>query len=116
MRGFEYSKRKGIPIVFDGTHSVQQPGGLGLSSGGDRTMVSPLCMSAVAQGIGGVFLEMHNDPDNAPSDGPNALFLNDFKPLLAKLQALDEHVKNNKGKPTTNIDEIVTAVEEMLRD
>jgi 2-dehydro-3-deoxyphosphooctonate aldolase (KDO 8-P synthase) len=116
MRGFEYSKRKGIPIVFDGTHSVQQPGGLGLSSGGDRSMVPPLCMSAVAQGIGGVFLEMHNDPDNAPSDGPNALFLNDFKPLLAKLKALDEHVKNNKGKPTTNIDEIVTAVEEMLRD
>ena len=116
MRGFEYSKRKNIPIVFDGTHSVQQPGGLGLSSGGDRTMVSPLCMSAVAQGIGGVFLEMHNDPDNAPSDGPNALFLNDFMPLLAKLKALDEHVKNNNVKPTTNIDEIVTAVEEMLRD
>ena len=116
MRGFEYSKRKNVPVVFDGTHSVQQPGGLGLSSGGDRTMVSPLCMSAVAQGIGGVFLEMHNDPDNAPSDGPNALFLNDFMPLLAKLKALDEHVKNNNVKPTTNIDEIVTAVEEMLRD
>ena len=115
MRGFAYSKRKSIPIVFDGTHSVQQPGGLGLSSGGDRSMVEPLCMSAVAQGIGGVFLEVHNDPDNAPSDGPNALFLNDFNPLLKKLKLLDEHVKRGSGTQYS-IPEIVDAVKEIIGD
>ena len=82
--------------MFDGTHSVQQPGGLGLSSGGDRTMVPPLCMSALAQGIGGVFLEMHNDPDNAPSDGPNMLPLKDLEILLEQLIEIDQIVKQNK--------------------
>ena len=116
MRSLPIMAKNGYPVIFDATHSVQQPGGLGLSSGGDRSMVPPLCMSAVAQGIGGVFLEMHNDPDNAPSDGPNALFLNDFMPLLTKLKALDEHVKNNKGRHAYNVDEILDAVKEILRD
>ena len=59
---------------------------------------------------------MHNDPDNAPSDGPNALFLNDFMPLLTKLKALDEHVKDHKGSSTYSVNEILDAVKEILRD
>ena len=95
MRGFEYHKRNDTPIIFDATHSVQHPGGQGQSSGGDRTMVEPLCMSAVAQSIAGVFLEVHDDPDNAPSDGPNALHLGDFTQLVEKLRNLDQFVKND---------------------
>ena len=100
MRGIAYMKQKlnpksaiTTPIVFDGTHSVQQPGGLGTSSGGDRSMVEPLCLSAVAQGISAVFLEVHNDPDNAPSDGPNMLYPEDFQKLIHKLKILDATVK-----------------------
>ena len=94
MRGFEHHKRCDTPIIFDATHSVQHPGGQGQSSGGDRTMVEPLSMSAVAQSIAGVFLEVHDDPNNAPSDGPNALYLNDFKDLVQRLKSLDEFVKS----------------------
>jgi len=95
MRGFEHHKRNDTPIIFDATHSVQHPGGQGQSSGGDRTMVEPLCMSAVAQSIAGVFLEVHDDPNNAPSDGPNALHLGDFHDLVAKLKNLDQFVKDD---------------------
>jgi 2-dehydro-3-deoxyphosphooctonate aldolase (KDO 8-P synthase) len=80
---------------MDGTHSVQQPGGMGTSSGGDRQFVEPLCMSAVAQGIAGVFLEVHDDPDNAPSDGPNMLTPDMFRRTLTKLKNLDRHIKAN---------------------
>lgn len=93
MRGFEYIKRQNIPVIFDATHSVQQPGGQGSSSGGDRTMVAPLSQSAVAQGISGVFLEVHNDPDNAPSDGPNMLTPDSFRKLLHKLKVIDVCIK-----------------------
>ncbi len=95
MRGFEYIKRCDTPIIFDATHSVQHPGGQGQSSGGDRTMVEPLSMSAVAQSIAGVFLEVHDDPNNAPSDGPNALHLGDFSKLVEKLRDLDQFVKRD---------------------
>ena len=92
MRGFLYMKNL-CPVIFDGTHSVQQPGGLGSSSGGDRTMIEPLCLSAVAQGIAGVFLEVHDDPDNAPSDGPNMVTPDEFRKLITKLKILDATVK-----------------------
>ena len=94
MRGFEHIKRCDTPIIFDATHSVQHPGGQGQSSGGDRTMVEPLSMSAVAQSIAGVFLEVHDNPNNAPSDGPNALHLGDFGRLVEKLRDLDQFVKS----------------------
>ena len=95
MRGCEQMKRCDTPIIFDATHSVQHPGGQGQSSGGDRTMVEPLSMSAVAQSIAGVFLEVHDDPNNAPSDGPNALHLGDFSKLVEKLRDLDQFVKRD---------------------
>ena len=81
MRGV-HAMREWYPVIMDGTHSVQQPGGMGQSSGGDRQFVDPLCTSAVALGIAGVFLEVHNDPNNAPSDGPNMLTPNDFRNLI----------------------------------
>ena len=92
MRGFPYMKNL-CPVIFDGTHSVQQPGGQGTSSGGDRTMVEPLCLSAVAQGIAGVFLEVHDNPDQAPSDGPNMLTPDQFRKLITKLKILDSTIK-----------------------
>jgi 2-dehydro-3-deoxyphosphooctonate aldolase (KDO 8-P synthase) len=92
MRGFTYMKNL-CPVIFDGTHSVQQPGANGKSSGGDRNMVEPLCLSAVAQGIAGVFLEVHDDPDTAPSDGPNMLTPDSFRKLITKLKILDSTVK-----------------------
>jgi len=78
---------------MDGTHSVQQPGGMGQSSGGDRRFVEPLCTSAVALGIAGVFLEVHDNPDSAPSDGPNMLNPDQFRKLITKLKILDSTVK-----------------------
>ena len=94
MRGV-HAMREWYPVIMDGTHSVQQPGGMGQSSGGDRQFVDPLCTSAVALGIAGVFLEVHNDPNNAPSDGPNMLTPNDFKNLISKLKNIDTLVKKN---------------------
>ena len=92
MRGIHHM-RDHYPVIMDGTHSVQQPGGMGKSSGGDRTFVEPLCRSAVALGIAGVFLEVHNDPNNAPSDGPNMLTPDEFRKLITKLKILDSTVK-----------------------
>jgi 2-dehydro-3-deoxyphosphooctonate aldolase (KDO 8-P synthase) len=83
----------GVPVVFDATHSVQQPGGQGASTGGDRTMVPYLARAAVAVGVASVFLEVHEDPDRAPSDGPNMLKLKDFPALLADLIAIDAIAK-----------------------
>ncbi|MEM6850444.1 MAG: 3-deoxy-8-phosphooctulonate synthase [Pseudomonadota bacterium] len=79
----------GAPVVFDATHSVQQPGGRGGSSGGQREFVPVLARAAVAVGVDAVFLECHQDPDNAPSDGPNMLHLKDLEPLLKLLMELD---------------------------
>jgi 2-dehydro-3-deoxyphosphooctonate aldolase (KDO 8-P synthase) len=83
----------GLPIVFDATHSVQQPGGQGTTSGGQREFVETLARAAVAVGVAAVFIETHEDPDNAPSDGPNMVPLKDFEALVARLQAIDALVK-----------------------
>jgi len=83
----------GCPIVIDATHSVQQPGGQGTASGGDRRMVPYIARAAVAIGVGAVFIETHEDPDNAPSDGPNMVKLTDLEALLASLQKFDRLAK-----------------------
>ena len=80
----------GWPVVMDATHSVQQPGGRGNSSGGDRTYVPPLARAAVAVGVAALFLEVHQDPDNAPSDGPNMLRIEDLAPLLKQLRRIEQ--------------------------
>jgi len=92
MRGVHHM-REHYPVIMDGTHSVQQPGGMGTSSGGDRSFVEPLCRSAVSLGIAGVFLEVHDNPDTAPSDGPNMLTPDQFRKLIIKLKILDSTVK-----------------------
>ena len=83
----------GYPIVFDATHSVQQPGGLGSTSGGQREFVPILSRAAVSIGISGLFIEVHEDPDKAPSDGPNMLKLSELESLLIKLIEIDKVVK-----------------------
>lgn len=93
MRALPIMANFGAPVVFDATHSVQQPGGLGAATGGDRTMVPYLARAAVATGVAAVFLEVHQDPDNAPSDGPNMLKLEDLPALLKELVAIDAIVK-----------------------
>jgi len=94
MRGLAIMAETGCPVVFDATHSVQQPGGLGERSGGQREYVPLLARAAVAAGVSGLFMETHPDPDKALSDGPNALPLAQFEPLLARLQAIDALVKD----------------------
>ncbi|MGU3537777.1 3-deoxy-8-phosphooctulonate synthase [Methylobacterium sp. A54F] len=84
----------GAPVVFDATHSVQQPGGQGATSGGQREFVAVLARAAVAVGVAGVFIETHPDPDNAPSDGPNMVALRDLPALVAGLQAFDRIAKS----------------------
>jgi 2-dehydro-3-deoxyphosphooctonate aldolase (KDO 8-P synthase) len=93
MRALPIMASMGAPVIFDATHSVQQPGGQGASTGGDRTMVPVLARAAVAVGVAGVFMETHQDPDNAPSDGPNMVRLEDMPRLLEKLLALDSIAK-----------------------
>jgi len=93
MRSLPIMARFGAPVVFDATHSVQSPGGLGDSTGGDRTMVPYLARAAVAAGVAAVFMEVHQDPDNAPSDGPNMVKLKDFPALLEQLVEIDAIVK-----------------------
>lgn len=93
MRGLPIMAKFGAPVVFDATHSVQQPGGLGSATGGDRTMVPYLTRAAVACGVAAIFLEVHQDPDHAPSDGPNMLKLDDLADLLDELKAIDAIVK-----------------------
>jgi 2-dehydro-3-deoxyphosphooctonate aldolase (KDO 8-P synthase) len=87
----------GYPVVFDATHSVQQPGGMGTVSGGDREMVPYLARAAVATGcVAGVFMEVHEDPDSAPSDGPNMVRLDNLKNILKQLVTIDGFVKRTK--------------------
>jgi len=93
MRGLAIMAGTGCPVVFDATHSVQLPGGLGESSGGQREFVPLLARAAVGAGVAGVFMETHPDPDKALSDGPNALPLDQFEPVFARLQAIDAVVK-----------------------
>jgi 2-dehydro-3-deoxyphosphooctonate aldolase (KDO 8-P synthase) len=93
MRGLEIMADMGVPVVFDATHSVQQPGGKGDSTGGERRFVSTLAKAAVAVGVAAVFIETHQDPDNAPSDGPNMVKLSDLENLLKQLQQFDQLAK-----------------------
>ena len=93
MRALPIMAGFGAPVVFDATHSVQAPGGQGDKSGGDRAMVPYLARAAVAAGVAAVFLEVHQDPDNAPSDGPNMVKLKDFPALLQQLVEIDAIVK-----------------------
>jgi 2-dehydro-3-deoxyphosphooctonate aldolase (KDO 8-P synthase) len=93
MRSLPIMAATGAPVVFDATHSVQQPGGQGASTGGDRTMVPVLARAAVAVGVAGVFIETHQDPDNAPSDGPNMVRLDDMPALVERLMAFDRLAK-----------------------
>ena len=94
MRSIPIMAQTGYPIVFDATHSVQQPGGMGDKSGGERKFVSHLSRAAVAVGIAAVFIETHQDPDNAPSDGPNMVPLNEMDSLVNKLLEIDKLIKN----------------------
>ncbi len=93
MRALPIMAETGAPVIFDATHSVQQPGGQGTSTGGDRRMVPVLARAAVAVGVAGVFIETHQDPDNSPSDGPNMVPLDQLESLLVKLLALDKIAK-----------------------
>ncbi len=93
MRALPIMSKFGFPIVFDATHSVQQPGGMGEKSGGQREFVPYLAKAAIAVGVGAIFMETHEDPDNAPSDGPNMVPLNEVKALLKKLLEIDKVVK-----------------------
>jgi len=87
------ARETGLPVVFDATHSVQQPGGQGATSGGQREFVETLARAAVAVGVAAVFIETHEDPDRAPSDGPNMVPLSEFEALIARLQSIDHLVK-----------------------
>lgn len=95
MRALPILAETGCPVVFDATHSVQQPGGQGTSSGGQREFVPVLARAAVAVGVAALFIETHQDPDKAPSDGPNMVPLNEFEGLLTRLIAIDRTVKSN---------------------
>lgn len=98
MRALPVLRDIGCPVVFDATHSVQQPGGQGTSSGGQREFVPVLARAAVAVGVDAVFMETHQDPDNAPSDGPNMVPLDQFEALAAELIAYDDLTKSRMAK------------------
>jgi 2-dehydro-3-deoxyphosphooctonate aldolase (KDO 8-P synthase) len=93
MRALPLLAKLGAPVIFDATHSVQQPGGQGTSSGGEREFVPVLARAAVAVGIAGLFIETHQDPDKAPSDGPNMIPLREMEPLLERLMQFDALAK-----------------------
>ena len=93
MRGLVVMAETGAPVIFDATHSVQQPGGLGGMSGGERRFVEVLAKAAIAVGVAGVFMEVHQDPDNAPSDGPCMLHLDTLEETLVRLKAYDAITK-----------------------
>ncbi|MDR4305605.1 3-deoxy-8-phosphooctulonate synthase [Chelatococcus sambhunathii] len=94
MRALPEMAKTGAPVIFDATHSVQQPGGQGTSSGGQREYVAVLARAAVAVGVAGVFIETHPDPDKAPSDGPNMVPLKELPALVERLQAIDQLIKS----------------------
>ena len=94
MRALPVLAKTGAPVIFDATHSVQQPGGQGASSGGEREYVPALARAAVAVGVAGVFIETHENPDRAPSDGPNMIALKDMEPLLMRLMQFDKLAKS----------------------
>lgn len=98
MRSLPIMSKFGYPVIYDATHSVQQPGGVGASTGGDRTFVPPLARAAIAVGVAGVFMETHENPDKAPSDGPNMVKLQDMESILCDLMQLDAIVKKSLYK------------------
>jgi 2-dehydro-3-deoxyphosphooctonate aldolase (KDO 8-P synthase) len=100
MRALPVLAKIGAPVIFDATHSVQQPGGQGATSGGERAFVPALARAAVAVGVAGIFIETHQDPDKAPSDGPNMIPLKDMEPLLERLMEFDALAKT-AGKSRT---------------
>ena len=95
MRSLPIMAKNGYPVIFDATHSVQQPGGQGDKSGGQREFVEHLSRAAIAVGVAGVFMETHQDPDNAPSDGPNMIPLSKLQNLLKQLIEIDNIIKSN---------------------
>lgn len=98
FRSFPIMRSFGYPIIFDVTHSLQVPGGMGRSSGGQREFAEPLARAAVAVGVHGLFMEVHPDPDNAPCDGPNMLKLKDLPGLLMRLKKVEEAAGTSYGK------------------
>jgi len=94
MRSLPIMAKTGCPVIFDATHSVQQPGGLGGASGGQREFVEVLAKASVAVGVAGLFMEVHQDPDKAPSDGPCMVRLDNLEKVLSKLKKFDEIAKN----------------------
>ncbi|MAK12534.1 MAG: 3-deoxy-8-phosphooctulonate synthase [Candidatus Pelagibacter sp.] len=96
MRSISIMKKENFPVIFDATHSVQQPGGKGDQSGGQREFIYDLSKAAVSIGIAGLFIEVHDNPDKAPSDGPNMLKLSDLEKFLIKIIKLDNLIKNEK--------------------
>ena len=94
MRSLPELAKTGAPVIMDATHSVQQPGGKGGSSGGQREYVPVIARAAVAVGVSGVFMETHQDPDSAPSDGPNMVPLNELEKLMSELIQIHELVKS----------------------
>ena len=93
MRSIPIMAKNGYPVIFDATHSVQQPGGMGEKSGGQREFVEHLSRAAIAVGVAGIFIETHQDPDNAPSDGPNMIHLNNLEKLINQLFEIDSLIK-----------------------
>ena len=101
MRSIPQMQALGVPVIFDATHSVQEPGGLGAATGGNRTMVEPLARAAVALGVDGLFFETHPTPDASPSDGPNMIPLHQFAALLRRLLAIRRTVERLDGGTET---------------
>ena len=93
MRSIPIMAKNGYPVIFDATHSVQQPGGMGEKSGGQREFIDHLSLAAIAVGVAGIFIEPHQDPDNAPSDGPNMIHLNNLEKLINQLFEIDSLIK-----------------------
>jgi len=102
MRALPIMEEIGCPVVFDATHSVAQPGGAGDASAGERRFVPVLARAAAAVGVAAIFMETHQDPDNAPSDGPNMLKLKDFEPLVRELLEFDALAKRRAPAPTVS--------------
>ena len=96
MRSLPIMKKTGFPVIFDATHSVQLPGGRGGSSDGQREFINPLSKAAISIGIAGIFIETHDDPDNAPSDGPNMLHLKNLEKLIVQLSKIDNLIKSGE--------------------
>ena len=99
MRAIPQMQSLGVPVVFDATHSVQEPGGLGNATGGNRAMVEPLARAAMAMGVDGLFCETHPDPDKSPSDGPNMVPLEQFGPMLRRLLEIRDVVNGLAPSP-----------------